>query len=202
MSFEVPGFVNGVQQATADLSADQYLCVKCDNTGKIALCDTLAEKVMGILQNKPLAGQGADVMVTGISKAVASGSITAGDKLEVTAAGKVQTAVSDQIAVNATIDFASMTTGTSNSQNATVTGAVVGDEVSVAPKGTWPALGLFGYVSAADTVTLVASNTTAGTLDPASQAFAITVNKSKRNLVGQALESVADGNIVAVLLNR
>lgn len=78
--------------AAADLSAKQYHAVKVDGNGRVALAGA-GEAAIGILQNKPTAGQAATVMVSGISKMVAGAAINEGDLIAVGAAGKAKVAV-------------------------------------------------------------------------------------------------------------
>lgn len=73
--------------AAADLSAKQYYAVKVDSNGKAALAGA-GEFVAGILQNKPVAGQAANIAWGGVTKAFAGGNITAGNKVAADANGK------------------------------------------------------------------------------------------------------------------
>lgn len=106
MAFEnvgqtVPGVV-----AAADLSADQFLFVVMSSTG-IALNSSAGGKVLGVLQNKPTAGQAADVWADGsVSKVVASTAITKGAAITSTAAGKAVTATSGQNIAGYALDAA------------------------------------------------------------------------------------------------
>ena len=72
--------------AAADLSAKQFYAVKVDSNGKAALAGA-GEAAIGILQNNP-----ASIMVSGTTKAVAGGSITAGDVVAANADGKIVSA--------------------------------------------------------------------------------------------------------------
>jgi hypothetical protein len=74
--------------AAAALTAKQFYAVKIDSNGKAALAGA-GEAAIGIVQNNPGAGQPASVMVSGSSKAVAGGSITAGDVVAANADGKL-----------------------------------------------------------------------------------------------------------------
>lgn len=81
------------------------------------------------------------------------------------------------IAVRATVDFASLgSNGGTDTQTASVPGAVVGDGVSIMntvdPTND---MVVAGWVSAPDVVTLRATNDTPGTYDPPSQDFIIVV---------------------------
>lgn len=74
----------------------------------------------------------------------------------------------------ASIDFASMAAGAANSQTMTVTGAAVGDAVfvSTADGSAHPdEITVYGFVSAANTVSLRAVNRSAGVYDPAAKVY-------------------------------
>lgn len=94
MAYEIPGFKLGTLIAAADLSAAQYCFVGVDNAGKVALPTATGQVCVGVLQNKPTAGQVAEVMVTGVTFLKADGTgLTAGDKIEaVTTTGVAQVA--------------------------------------------------------------------------------------------------------------
>lgn len=92
MSFQNTGNVHSLV-AAADLSAAQFRAVKVNSSGQAALA-AAGEFAIGILQNKPTAGQTATVVTVGpISKAVAGGSITAGALVASDASGKLKAAV-------------------------------------------------------------------------------------------------------------
>lgn len=75
-------------------------------------------------------------------------------------------------------DFASIAAVNTATTTVTVTGAQTGDSVIVNPSTALEAgLVVYGYVSAADTVTIVANNPTAGAIDPASRTYYVTVLK-------------------------
>lgn len=60
----------------------------------------------------------------------------------------------------------------------TVTGAAAGDTVLITPSTALEAgINVYGYVSAADTITIVANNSTAGAIDPASRTYYVSVIK-------------------------
>lgn len=84
----------------------------------------------------------------------------------------------EPLQATAAIDFPSIAAGTTAELTITVTGAAVGDDVSVVPNGA-PESGLVwsGYVSAADTVKVRLANITSGAIDPASRTWRATVRK-------------------------
>lgn len=75
-----------------------------------------------------------------------------------------------------THDFGNITAVNTATTTLTVTGATAGDAVIVTPSTALEAgIVVYGYVSAADTVTIVANNPTAGAIDPASRTYYVTV---------------------------
>lgn len=83
--------------AGADLSTKQYYLMKmsADNTVNIASANT--DKIIGVLQNKPLSGEAAVVRVLGTSKVISHGAaaIAAGDYLTSDSNGKAEEADAD-----------------------------------------------------------------------------------------------------------
>lgn len=79
-------------------------------------------------------------------------------------------------AATATLDFPSISAVSQSDLTITVTGAAVGDEVVLALPAA-PAAGIVfnAYVSAANTVTVRASNITAAPVDPASASYSVLV---------------------------
>lgn len=92
MAFEIPGQMLGVLEAAADLSEKQFYCVKIDSNGAIALAGA-GEAAVGVLQNKPVAAEAAEVMVMGTTKAVAGAAISKGALVASDANGKLKAAV-------------------------------------------------------------------------------------------------------------
>jgi len=82
-SFKLPGFT-----AEADLSAAQFLGVNGGTAaGQVALAGA-GEAIFGVLQNKPTAGQAAEVMNKGVTKGISGAAILVHVQVEVDAAGK------------------------------------------------------------------------------------------------------------------
>ena len=79
------------QTADADFSAKQWYCAKFSTTDpQISVCDAAGEYVDGIIQNDPTAsGDGVTLMIAGISKAEAGGTVARGDFWGTNASGKV-----------------------------------------------------------------------------------------------------------------
>jgi len=78
--------------AGADLRNYPFAPVRLDAaTGRVVLAGA-NERAIGILQNKPNAGETASVMLYGISKAIAAGAITIGSPVVAAANGRVAAA--------------------------------------------------------------------------------------------------------------
>lgn len=89
MAWETPGFKLPAHAASEDLSAAQYTAVIVDGAGTVGPA-TAAERMTGILQNDPESGRAAEVMVSGVSKAIAGEELaTPGTILEVGTGGKL-----------------------------------------------------------------------------------------------------------------
>lgn len=89
--------------AAADLSSSQYCAVDCNSSGQAAL-PSANGRAIGVLQNKPTSGQTADIMVSGVTKMVANGSITQGANITVTSAGKAAAASTGNIILGVALD--------------------------------------------------------------------------------------------------
>jgi hypothetical protein len=79
--------------AAADLSALQFTFVIVDGDGKAAANISAGGWAFGVLQNKPIAGETAQVAIAGVTKIVAGATITPDDKIMSTNAGKADVAV-------------------------------------------------------------------------------------------------------------
>lgn len=91
----------------------------------------------------------------------------------------IDAAVGEVLSGSKTHDFASIADGARATTTVTVTGAALGDFVVGVSLGVSAAgLNLFGYVSAADTVTVVAENKTGSAVDLASTTLRALVRKA------------------------
>jgi hypothetical protein len=89
MAYEISNYsVKVTLVAAADLSAKQYHFVKLDSAGKAAVIAANTDRAIGVLQNAPLAGQEAEVLVVGGTKLVAGEAVAEGAVLSTTSAGK------------------------------------------------------------------------------------------------------------------
>lgn len=84
--------------AAADLSAKQYHFVVVNSQGQVAAC-TAGAQADGVLQDKPAAGQAANVAHSGITKIVYGGTVTAGADLASDSNGRAVTASSPGAAI-------------------------------------------------------------------------------------------------------
>lgn len=94
MAYEIPGF-SFTLVAAADLSALQWHLVNVNGTGLCAISGA-GVRAVGVVQNKPIQGAVATIVVTGISKVVAGAAVTAGDELMSDSTGRAITATSGQ----------------------------------------------------------------------------------------------------------
>lgn len=74
MAYEIPGMVVSLT-AGASLASDQFKFVKLSADNTVILCSATTDTPIGILQNSPGSLGPAEVMVSGVSKLVAGGSI-------------------------------------------------------------------------------------------------------------------------------
>lgn len=75
--------------AASDLSAAQFKLVKMTTTG-VAVCAATTDKPIGVLMNKPTAGQPCTIYVTGVFSVIAGvATIVAGDAIYLKADGTV-----------------------------------------------------------------------------------------------------------------
>lgn len=90
-------FVPGVV-AAADYSAaaNQYKAVKLTAKGEVTLCTAITDKVIGILQNRPAAGETAEVVCFGFTKWRGNADLSVGTYVSTSTDGEAQAAVSTQ----------------------------------------------------------------------------------------------------------
>lgn len=84
--------------------------------------------------------------------------------------------LSKLLTATATLDFPSISAVSQQSLTISVPGAAVGDEVAMAlPAAPTAGIVFNAFVSAADTVTIRATNVTASPVDPASASYSVIV---------------------------
>jgi hypothetical protein len=107
MAIETAGLDLSVVVANADLSASQFCGVKIATADfGVSLASTGGEAILGILQNKPLATQAADVRFVGVSKAKAGASYSRGALLMTDTSGRFITATATNHAVAMALEAA------------------------------------------------------------------------------------------------
>ena len=79
--------------AGADLSTKQYYFVKVNSSGNAVLCAAATDAPIGVLQNNPISGAEASVLVVGGTKLVAGAAIAAGVKIGTASTGKADAKV-------------------------------------------------------------------------------------------------------------
>ena len=88
MAFEISNYaVKITRVAGADLSAKQYHFVEMDSSGLVTACNGAGDLPIGVLQNAPLAGQEAEVLVVGGTKVVAGEAVTTASIIGTSATG-------------------------------------------------------------------------------------------------------------------
>jgi len=92
MAVQTPGINIGICTAAADLSAQQFRAMRVTGDFQVNVANAAGQAVIGILQNKPTSGQSADVMMAGVSKAIAGAAIAAGAEVMAGADGRIITA--------------------------------------------------------------------------------------------------------------
>ena len=92
MAFQTPGYKLPAHAAGADLRTHQFkaVIISTSTVNQVTL-PAGGEKIAGVLQNKPNTNQAAEVVVDGVSKAIAGAAIAQGAEVEVDSAGKVIT---------------------------------------------------------------------------------------------------------------
>ena len=85
----------GTLLAASSLTGSQYLFAKVDSAGKIAVAGA-GELAIGVIENKPGAGEPVTVAIYGVIKVKAGATFAAGAKIAANAAGKAITATTGQ----------------------------------------------------------------------------------------------------------
>lgn len=89
MAYEISNYsVKVTLVAGGDLSTKQYTFVKLNSSGEAVAAAGATDIPIGVLQNKPTAGQEAEVVVVGGTKIVAGAAIGEGALVGTSAAGK------------------------------------------------------------------------------------------------------------------
>lgn len=93
MAYEISNYTLKITlEAGADLSAAQYKFVKI-SSGKAILCAAATDIPIGVLQNSPISGGEASILVAGGTKLVAGAAIAAGVVIGTSSTGKADAKV-------------------------------------------------------------------------------------------------------------
>ena len=93
MAYEISNYTLKITlEAGADLSAAQYKFVKI-SSGKAILCAAATDAPIGVLQNSPVSGGEASIVVAGGTKLVAGAAIAAGVVIGTSSTGKADAKV-------------------------------------------------------------------------------------------------------------
>lgn len=87
MAVEQPGFTTSLV-AGSSLASSQFLFGKLNSSAQVIPCAGATDKPVGIIQNDCASGGEATVMVEGISKLIAGGTIAVDDLIGTDSAGK------------------------------------------------------------------------------------------------------------------
>ena len=95
MAYQIP-VLDVTFTAMSDLRTKQFCFVALLDDNSVELPSATTEVTVGVLQNKPNAGEAASVRILGLSKIILGATIAPGAVLATTAAGQAQTAVATQ----------------------------------------------------------------------------------------------------------
>lgn len=88
MAAEIPVLKPGLWTASADLSGKQFYFVKMSGANTVTVCAAATDIPVGVLQNKPTAGQAAEVMSIGVSKVSSDAALSRGNLIGPSADGQ------------------------------------------------------------------------------------------------------------------
>lgn len=89
MTYEQPEFALSIVTA-ASFAASQYRFAKLDSSGKV-IVGTAGASSIGVVQNKPISGEVAEIVTAGVTKVVAGGAIAAGASITSDSTGRAVT---------------------------------------------------------------------------------------------------------------
>lgn len=100
--------------AGENLSGKQYFFVKLNASGEAVACAALTDRPVGVLQNKPIAGQQAEITVIGVTKVSSDAAITAGAAIGTSADGQAVTKIIGTDVTHFVVGQMLITTGAAN----------------------------------------------------------------------------------------
>jgi predicted RecA/RadA family phage recombinase len=107
MAFESPLHLFTFE-AAVDLSTKQFHAVTLNSAGKLILPAADGDDAIGILQNKPTAGQEGSVMLSGISMVAMTGAVAIADQVQVLTTGRGDTAASGDHVIGQCLETAAL----------------------------------------------------------------------------------------------
>lgn len=82
--------------AENDLSAKQFYFAEAGGSADtVDVCDNAGDLVLGVICNKPTAGQAVELQAYGVAKVIAGGNVAFGDRVGTDANGKAVTKTAD-----------------------------------------------------------------------------------------------------------
>ena len=78
----------GTLKAASALSSNQFELVKLASATTVSVCAAITDVPIGVLVNTPTSGQAAEIVIFGVSKIKADGTIAAGNLLGTSADGQ------------------------------------------------------------------------------------------------------------------
>ena len=106
MSFEQPNFKPSPFKAGADLTAAQFKGVVLTGALTVGAPSSAGVSIVGVLQNKPNAGEACEIITSGISKALAGAAIAVNADVAMSNDGHFITAVSGNVVVGTALEAA------------------------------------------------------------------------------------------------
>jgi hypothetical protein len=107
MSFEQPLFKPTGLKAASDLSSGkQYVGLKLSGALAVDISSVAGSSIIGVLQNKPVLGEAAEIITHGISKCQADAAVAVNVQVSVSADGQFKTAVSGDVIVGTALEAA------------------------------------------------------------------------------------------------
>jgi len=98
-------------EAGADLSSSQYNFVKLNSSGKAVECAAVTDKPVGVLQNNPISGQAAEIVVVGLTKVSANAALAIGDLIGTSSDGQAAAYVAGTDTTKYVVGQAMVTSG-------------------------------------------------------------------------------------------
>lgn len=183
----VGSLILGCLQNTPEDDEAALVCVEGFCTAKAGAAlepfDMLTVNASGLLRKASQAGDYIVGCYVPESVANARRDAASGDEIRVLLFGDKTRRL--DLGTSSVIDLDQALTDTNTTSTITVTGAEVGDFAVVNPRAALAAgLSIYAYVSAADTVTVVVVNATAGTVNPSSNTFDCIVLKKNGRVIG------------------